>query len=128
MNKTALRWKPRLSRPVNLVIALALAALVGALDYATGRELAVSALYLIPVCWACWTAGRGAGFLLTGICSVIWLSADLAAGYHYQYPAIPYWNALMLAALFVAVVYLLSAFQSAHEGLVKRAAASGDAE
>ena len=101
------------------MIALALAALVGALDYATGRELAVSPFYLIPICWACWTAGRGAGFLLTGICSVIWLSADLTAGYHYQYSAIPYWNALMLAVLFVAVVYLLSAFQTAHKELVK---------
>ena len=99
---------------MNIFIALVLAALVGTVDYATGRDLAVSAFYLIPICWACWTAGRRPGLWLAGLCTLVWLFSDLSSGYQYPYSAIPYWNALMLLGLFIAVVYSLSAFQSAH--------------
>jgi len=113
------RWRAFISaKPVVLVLALLLSASFGAIHGLTTAEFAVSAFYLIPICWACWAAGRWAGLLLALACAVIWYLADLATGHTYRHPAIPIWNALMLLALFVTVVYSLSAFREAHGHLL----------
>ena len=100
-----------------VLLALVLGGIIGFLDYITGRDVAMSTLYLIPICWASWTAGRRAGLLLAIICTVLWFVADLKSGYLYSHPLIPYWNALMLLMVFLVVVWLLSAFQAAHQHL-----------
>ena len=107
-----------LSKPGALVLAFILAGLIGLLDALTTYEFAVSAVYLIPICWACWRAGRRAGMLLAALCAVIWFIADYVDGHVYKQPVVPYWNAVMLLALFLAVVYSLSAFQEAHRNLL----------
>lgn len=103
--------------PWVIPLALALAVLIGILNYVTGRDVAMSAFYLVPICWASWVAGRRAGLLLATVCTVLWFIADLKSGYLYWHPLIPYWNALMLLVFFLVVVGLLSAFQAAHHHL-----------
>ena len=39
---------------------------------------------------------------------------DLASGFVFKHPLTPYWNGLMLLILYLAVAFLLSAFQKAH--------------
>jgi signal transduction histidine kinase len=107
-----------LPRPVVVGLATALTVLIGVFDDATGREVALSTVYLIPICWAGWAAGRRAGSFIAILSTVIWLAADLNTGYTYQHPVIPYWNALMLLSFFLVVVYLLSALQTAHRKLL----------
>jgi signal transduction histidine kinase len=111
------RWRISLSGPWVISLALALTVSTGILNYVMGRDVAMSALYLAPICWASWVAGRRAGLLLAVICTVSWFMADLKSGYVYLHPLIPFWNALMLLAFFLVVVYLLSAFQAAHHHL-----------
>jgi signal transduction histidine kinase len=101
-----------LPTPVVTVLAFALVLLVGLLDYVTGRDLALSAFYLIPVCWAAWLAGRWVGLLLAIAGATTWFVADSMSGLIYAHPLIPYWNALMLLVLFMVVVHLLTAFQA----------------
>jgi len=103
--------------PWVISLALVLAVLIGILNYATGRDVAMSAFYLVPICWASWVAGRRVGLLLAIVCTVLWFIADLKSGYLYWHPLIPYWNALMLLVFFLVVVSLLSAFQAAHHHL-----------
>jgi signal transduction histidine kinase len=103
-----------LPKPVVVVLALALMAFTGSLDYITGRDFALSAFYLIPICWASWVGGRGIGTMLAIASAVTWLIADVNSGLVYPHRLTPYWNALMLFVLFLTVVYLLSAFQRAH--------------
>ena len=100
-----------------VVSALALLGLIGFLDYATGRDLAMSAFYLIPICWAAWESGRRAGILLASAGAVVWFIADSASGFIYTRFFVPYWNALMLFVLFMAVVLFLTAFRKAHRSL-----------
>ena len=111
------RWRISLPAPWVISLALALAVLAGLLNYVTGRDVAMSAFYLVPICWASWVVGRRAGLLLAFVCTVLWFMADLKTGHVYSHPLIPFWNALMLLALFLVVVYLLSAFQAAHRHL-----------
>jgi signal transduction histidine kinase len=103
-----------LPKPLVTVSAVALTVLIGVLDFAAGHHIGLSAFYLVPISWACWVAGRRTGLLLATTGAVIWLIAELMTGFHYPHALIPYWNALMLLILFLVVVYLLSAFQSAH--------------
>ena len=113
------RWRSLLpGKPGTLVLALMLAGLIGLVDAVTTYDFALSAFYLIPICWACWMAGRRAGLFLAVVCGIIWGAADFEQQHPYRYTALFYWNALMLLALFVAVVYSLSAFQDAHRKLL----------
>ena len=130
MNR-AMQFFLSLPKPVVVVLALALIVLIGSLEYTTGRDFALSAFYLVPICWACWAASRGIGILAALAGAATWLIADLKSGFVYAHLWIPYWNALMLFVLFLTVVYLLSAFQTAHtrlEGMVERRTAALQAE
>ena len=97
-----------------VVLALALTSLVGFVDYFTGRDFALSALYLVPICWAAWAAGRGVGIMLAIVGAATWFIADSMSGYVYAHPLFPYWNSLVLLSLFLVVVYSLTAFHTAH--------------
>ncbi len=101
------------------VVALALVgvALLGLFDYLTGRDLMISAFYLLPISWSTWMVGRSAGLFLSWVSALSWLAGDLFSAFAYSNVALPYWNALMLLALFLPTVYLLSAFQGAHRHL-----------
>lgn len=101
-------------KPVVLVLSSTLVAVIGSFDYITGRDFAMSPYYLVPICWAAWAAGRRAGTWLAFASSVTWFVSDLMTGYVYQHRLTPYWNALMFLVLFLFIVYLISAFQSAH--------------
>ena len=105
-----------LSPPKAVIVLLssALTLVIGLLDFITGRDFAVSAFYLIPICWGTWIVGRSAGIFLAIASMLAWFIADFLSGNVYRHPLTPYWNGFMLLILFLVVVYLLSAFQVAH--------------
>ena len=103
-----------LPKPVVVIMALLLVLLVGVASYLSGWKFHVTALYLIPIVWASWIAGRRIGYGLAVVAVVVGLLAELMSGLVYPHPAIPYWNALMLLPFFILVVGLLAAFQTAH--------------
>ena len=104
-------------KPVTILLSPMLVIGVGVFDYVTGRNIAVTPLYLLPICWAGWVLGRRVGMLLAGLGAGAWLMADWVMHYTYPFRGIPYWNALMLLVIFAVVVYLLTAFHDAHEHL-----------
>ena len=101
------------------VAAVALAIAVGVVDYLTGRELVVSAFYLLPTLLAAWVAGRWSGLVVGTLCTSVWFLSDLLSGPAYQHPLIPVWNAMMLLVFFVVVVWLLTEFRHSHYQLEK---------
>ena len=102
------------SKVLATVAAIALALVLRALDYLTGREWAISAFYLLPTCIAAWMAGRWAGFAVGALCTGAWFFSEILNGATYQSPLIPVWNAIMLFVFFLVVVWLLTAFQRSH--------------
>ena len=66
--------------------AVTLAIVFGLVDYLTGREWAISAFYLLPVCIAGWVAERSVGFAVGALCAVLWFLSDLFSGPAYQHP------------------------------------------
>jgi class 3 adenylate cyclase len=53
------------------VAAVALAIAVGFVDYLTGRELVVSAFYLLPTLLVAWVAGRWSGLVVGTLCTCV---------------------------------------------------------
>lgn len=118
-------------KPVLVVLGWVLMLFIGSLDYITGRDFAVSPYYLVPICWVGWVAGRKAGVWLAWASAITWFISDLESGYVYQHALTAFWNALMFLILFLFVVYLISAFQTAHyhlEETVERRTAALAAE
>jgi len=105
------------SKVLAALVAIALATVIGALDYLTGREWAISAFYLLPTCIAAWGAGRWAGFAVGALSTGAWFFSDMLNGATYPSPLIPIWNGIMLLVFFLVVVWLLTAFQSSHDDL-----------
>jgi PAS domain S-box-containing protein len=103
-----------LPRQVVTVLALVLVAVIGVVDSVTEWDIHVTAFYLVPIAWVCWSAGRRAGLVLAVVATLTWSIAERISDYNYTHPSLLYWNALMLFVFFVVVVYLLSAFQTAH--------------
>src|SRR6478672_3265113 len=102
------------SKVLATLAAVALAIVLGVVDYLTGREWAISAFYLLPTCLAGWMAGRSAGFAVGVLCAGTWFLSDVFSGPAYQHPLIPVWNAIMLFVFFFVVVWLLTAFRRSH--------------
>src|SRR5689334_15698085 len=71
------------SKVLATVTAVVLAMVLGALDYFTGREWAMSAFYLLPTCVAAWMAGRWAGFAVGALCTAAWFFSDMFNGATY---------------------------------------------
>jgi signal transduction histidine kinase len=118
-------------KTIVVAVSLVLMASIGSLDRVTGRDFALSAFYMIPICWAAWVAGRGTGIVLATVGAVIWCVTELTTGWVYPHPLSPYWSALMLFIFFLVVVCLLSAFQKAHchlEEMVRRRTSALQAE
>lgn len=102
-----------------VVLCLVLMGLIGAVDRMTGRDFALSAVYLLPICWATWVGGAGIGAIFAASGAATWFVTDRASGFVYTHALTPYWNALMLFVLYAVVVGLLAAFKRAHYHLEK---------
>ncbi len=76
----------------SLVGSVALLALLGWVDYATGYELGFFVFYSAPVGLTAWFAGRWPGVAVALAASVTWFLADHFNGVHYSGPFYFYWN------------------------------------
>lgn len=110
---------PRQPRPRSprqaLTAGVLLTVLICGLDWSTGYEVSVLALYLLPPAFAGWHAGRRAGIAMALFGAVAWLWADLMAGHPYSHPGIPYWNAFARLAIFAAFGVLAAELYTARE-------------
>ncbi len=105
-----------------LCIIFLLVALVGYLDYATGFEISLSFLYIVPIALATWYVDSMAGFLVTFISVATWTISNWAAGEVYSQEVIRYWNAFTRLLIFVLILWLLQEFKRAlaHERLLSQ--------
>jgi signal transduction histidine kinase len=90
-------WARHIAFPVLLVC------MVGAADYLTGWEISFGLFYLIPVGIVAWFQGKLNTYIIVGICSLVWMTVDLASGHVYSTQAIVYWNTLVRLGIFATV-------------------------
>jgi len=108
----------RLSPSQRVMLCGALVPALGALDYLTGTEYSFAAFYLIPIAIGAWSVGRRAGWMLSLAAAVSWLLANGFAGQPVPAVAIiPWWNAVVRFALFLAVALSLSSLRTTMDAL-----------
>lgn len=95
-------------RAGRFVLAFACLAAVGYSDFRTGYEISFAVFYLIPVGVLAWSDGARAALMMAVLSSIVWYSAEIAAGYPYTHAAIPVWNAFVRLVFFVLVAILFA--------------------
>jgi diguanylate cyclase (GGDEF)-like protein len=85
----------------------ALVALIGAIDYYSGTEMAFGIVYMAPVALAAWWGGFAHGILVAMACALSWEYVEHAEGFVSQ-PIFLVWNGISRFAVFVFTASLLS--------------------
>jgi diguanylate cyclase (GGDEF)-like protein len=99
-----------------LVKAAALAGSIvalGALDVATGTDLAFSVFYLLPISLAACSGSRALAFGTCSFATATWVVADQVAGAIYSSWLVTAWNGTSRLVVFVLVATLLSGLRRA---------------
>jgi hypothetical protein len=94
-----------------IAAALVLLAGVGWIDYATGYEISVYALYALPIAWIVWTVSLTWGVFLSGLATACWLWADYADNHHYAHAWIPWERAAMNWLVFMFIAFTFDRFK-----------------
>ena len=111
----------RMSKPAG-VSAMLLGC--GYLDYATGFDLSLFALYALPIAFAVLLIGLGAGLLTALASTVIWAVSDVASGHVYDHNWMLYVNALHRLVFFLLCVYFVAKCQASYQTAPHRTAIS----
>lgn len=96
-----------------VVLGFLLLGVIGVLDYVTGWELSLTALYLGPISLIAWIGGFWPAGAAALVAALIWALADAAAGHAYSQAIIGPWNSLMRFAHFALVGFTLAALKAA---------------
>ncbi|MGD0615296.1 MAG: ATP-binding protein, partial [Verrucomicrobiota bacterium] len=99
------------------MVALAIVALIGVVDYLTGFETSFSVFYLLAIGLAAWFVGRGFAIFISILSVTVSLAGDLARGARFSNPLIPLWNAVVLLMFYLVVVWLLASLRSLYRNL-----------
>ena len=95
------------SRAAALSLALLLATAVAALDYATGYELRLAILHLLPIALATWAGGTTAGMSVVGVSSLFWL-ISFRSTHPYSGEVFFYWEGIVMITVYTTFVLLLT--------------------
>jgi signal transduction histidine kinase len=108
------------SRTLLAVLALGIVAVIGFVDYLTGFETSFSIFYLLPIGLAAWFLRRGFAIFISILSVAVSLAGDIARGAVFSSPLVPAWNAVILVAFYLVVVWLLTILHSLQRGLEAR--------
>ena len=85
---------------------------IAAADYASGYELRLAVLYLLPIGVVAWAAGRGWAAAVSLLAAAIWL-LTFHSGHAYSSRFYYYWEAFMMIVSFLVVVDLVARLRAA---------------
>lgn len=97
---------------VTLAASLGLVAAIAAADYATGYEIRLAILYLVPIALATWQLGGAAGSFVALVAAVCWI-VTFQSAHPYSHPFYFYWEGGITTATLLIVVVLLTWLRSA---------------
>jgi hypothetical protein len=95
----------------SIALAFLFLAIVTWLDYATGYEISVFALYAFPIAGIVWAVNMAWGVVLSVLASAAWLWADFADGHNYPHAWIRWERASMNLVVFVFIAFSFARFK-----------------
>jgi diguanylate cyclase (GGDEF)-like protein len=105
-----------------IYLALSLVVIIGYLDFATGFEISLSFLYLVPIALATWYVNTRMGYIVTSVSVLTFIFSNWAAGEAYSQEIIRYWNGFTRLVIFILAIWLLQEFKRAlaHERMLSQ--------
>jgi two-component system, LuxR family, sensor kinase FixL len=97
-----------MSARTSIVAGVGLLLAVGALDWFTGPQIALSVIYLIPITLVTWRNPRWAAWGIAVLSGATWLVVEVATNKTYTNAVIPFWNALVRTIFFCLVSGLMA--------------------
>jgi diguanylate cyclase (GGDEF)-like protein len=107
MTTNILTTLENLSRPLLIIVGLALLCGVGFLDYWTGYEISFSLFYLIPIALITWFTDGRLGVVTALASAGVSLLVEFLAGSTYSRPFIYLWNTFIRLGFFLLTVFFL---------------------
>lgn len=95
-------------RRVAFLSTIALLVVIASVDYATGVELRVYPLYVLPVALAAWRLSLAVAIAFGVIASLMWLGSNALAGLTFTHPGIWVANTLSHLITFETIVWLVN--------------------
>ena len=99
-----IKSKPRLHV---VTMSFLISAVLGGIDYLSGREMSFSIFYIFPIVVSTWYAGKKAGLSIAVWSAFVWAAADILSGYEYSSTYISIWNSLVRLFYFILSVFLV---------------------
>jgi hypothetical protein len=90
-----------------VIIGLVLTAIIGYIDYATGYELRMELLYVLPISYVTWYVGQRAGIVFAFLSIITTICSDIMAGKRFTQYTIELWNGVMYLFFYVVVTFML---------------------
>ena len=88
-------------------ICVFIVTLVALVDFASGYETFFFIFYLLAVVLGVWFVNAPFGVLMSALTVVAWISSNIEAGARYSSYFVPVWNAVIMFAFYLIVVWLL---------------------
>lgn len=103
-----LDWLDDQSRGVTWSLTLLLLILVAVTDIASGEEISLSFLYVLPVAIAAWSLGQRAGVIVSVLSGLALSDSNLVLGDSPLRDFIPLWNTTMRIAFYIIIAMLIA--------------------
>ena len=117
----ALKYLEALPQTTLLLLLAGVTVVIGYFDYLAGSEITFSGIYLFPIVIAAWFMGRPEAYAWSILCSILWVTGDVANGTQYSTVFIPLWNLAIRFGGFAVSLELTAALRSLHYALEARA-------
>jgi len=88
-------------------------AVIGGLDYYSGIELRIFALYYVPIALLAWYSGASGAWIAASLSTATWLGVNVLAGLQFSHPGVWVANTLMQGASFATVGLLIATLRAA---------------
>jgi signal transduction histidine kinase len=108
------------SRSCVFIEALALAIVVGFIDYLTGYEVTIWPFYSIPILLMVWFGDRNLAVLISVVSTFAWWWADRASGHLYSSEWLHAWDAVVRLMFFCLVMFAGWAFRQQRDAVRAR--------
>jgi signal transduction histidine kinase len=105
------------SRSCLFIEALALAIVVGFIDYLTGYEVTIWPFYSIPILLMVWFGDRNLAVLISVLSTFAWWCADRASGHLYSSEWLRVWDAVVRLMFFCLVMFAGWAFRRQRDAI-----------
>jgi signal transduction histidine kinase len=102
------------------VEALALAIIIGFLDYLTGYEVSVWPFYSIPILLMLWFGNRRLAVLISVVSAAAWWWADKASGHVYSSEWLRLWDAIVRLMFFCLIIFAGWTFRQQRDAIRAR--------